>query len=675
MTLELLSFILGAILFAVGVLGGGIEVKEIKIPKVTRLVRILSASIGLVFILLGLWIAEIIPRDKGRKPPWPDLISDETNNQKTDDYRAVRPVPPKLPDLIIESLTHSPETPTTADTITFTAAVKNIGGGKAGHSTLALKVGGETVPKTYPVPATVQVHPGFERQTISPEGGTLQYTNGVSITFAQGAVTEDTVIGIRPVHGTDLEWLFGEQLSDFDDVKVRGGFVGEASPSQFNGPVAVTIPVLPMIDTGSQLLHALADQDRKTLHITGLPLNHSSTENTVSLTLPSFSSQLILEYSMYLDLTTPDKHLKLEFFEGLYAAYVHGNHKEENFQDFEDGFQKALQYLQSKLGTAYDDDHVFCAFDLTMVSHVSMVRPNTNQINKSKTSSTGLSSCGPDVERLHPDRPWLNAPVLHRSYTNTRISPEIEVEEVFDLAVVAYIRPRHVQLSIGWIEMELDIFDGRSVGDAWVVTSRDFSEDPVNKPIPMPRLFEHRVEGTFRGGSGDVNVRLQRRDDFLGFTLTSSGFGQKEDGRYFYLTSWLPNPHAGVKSFLDVYIIMTIDNPSEREITLGIEHQGRSIGPQALGGPWQQQSLSLVQYPVSASEGDVEFSDLVYGAYGDDATSHSGVKKYRFRDKTIHLGLFFEPHNIRATEFLKNQLDYTIRCTSEVKVSISGLYD
>jgi hypothetical protein len=48
------------------------------------------------------------------------------------------------PDLRIESLTHSPEIPTTEDTITFTAVVKNIGLRTAGSSTLALKVGGET---------------------------------------------------------------------------------------------------------------------------------------------------------------------------------------------------------------------------------------------------------------------------------------------------------------------------------------------------------------------------------------------------------------------------------------------------------------------------------------------------------------------------------------------------
>ena len=58
-----------------------------------------------------------------------------------------------VPELMIESLTHSPANPTTTDQITFTAVVRNAGTGSAGASTLSFKVGGETTPPTYPVPA------------------------------------------------------------------------------------------------------------------------------------------------------------------------------------------------------------------------------------------------------------------------------------------------------------------------------------------------------------------------------------------------------------------------------------------------------------------------------------------------------------------------------------------
>ena len=58
-----------------------------------------------------------------------------------------------LPDLVISSLTHSPASPTTADQITFTAVVKNIGTGSAGASTLLFQIGGESSPPTFSVPA------------------------------------------------------------------------------------------------------------------------------------------------------------------------------------------------------------------------------------------------------------------------------------------------------------------------------------------------------------------------------------------------------------------------------------------------------------------------------------------------------------------------------------------
>lgn len=73
------------------------------------------------------------------------------------------------PDLIVESLTHSPASPSTADTITFAARVQNTGCGTAQPSTLALKVGGETVPVEYSVPslATGATYTAYRRVRLS----------------------------------------------------------------------------------------------------------------------------------------------------------------------------------------------------------------------------------------------------------------------------------------------------------------------------------------------------------------------------------------------------------------------------------------------------------------------------------------------------------------------------
>jgi hypothetical protein len=55
MTLQTMSFIFGALLLAVGILGGGFEVKEVKVSNVTTSARIFAGLAGLVFIVLGFW--------------------------------------------------------------------------------------------------------------------------------------------------------------------------------------------------------------------------------------------------------------------------------------------------------------------------------------------------------------------------------------------------------------------------------------------------------------------------------------------------------------------------------------------------------------------------------------------------------------------------------------------
>ena len=53
MNLPVVAFIFGGILLFVGVLGGGFELKELKVPKVGTGVRVLSAIVGLLFICVG----------------------------------------------------------------------------------------------------------------------------------------------------------------------------------------------------------------------------------------------------------------------------------------------------------------------------------------------------------------------------------------------------------------------------------------------------------------------------------------------------------------------------------------------------------------------------------------------------------------------------------------------
>ncbi len=77
--------------------------------------------------------------------------ANEGNNQLTDDFTVVKDT--ARPDLIVESLTHSPLNPVTSDMVTVSAVVKNLGPGAAPASMLRLACGGESDPPMYSVPA------------------------------------------------------------------------------------------------------------------------------------------------------------------------------------------------------------------------------------------------------------------------------------------------------------------------------------------------------------------------------------------------------------------------------------------------------------------------------------------------------------------------------------------
>jgi len=87
------------------------------------------------------WTGTVIPTKPGYTfSPASQTYTDVTSDQ-TMDYTAIAMA---LPDLIVESMTHDPANPTTADLITFAAVVMNAGTGSAGASTLMFKIGGET---------------------------------------------------------------------------------------------------------------------------------------------------------------------------------------------------------------------------------------------------------------------------------------------------------------------------------------------------------------------------------------------------------------------------------------------------------------------------------------------------------------------------------------------------
>ncbi|TWA99881.1 PAN domain-containing protein [Bradyrhizobium stylosanthis] len=77
MTLPTMSFIFGALLLAVGILGGGFEVKEVKVSNVTTTARILAGVVGAAFIVLGFWLPSL-PTTSEPMRPTPPLAAAST---------------------------------------------------------------------------------------------------------------------------------------------------------------------------------------------------------------------------------------------------------------------------------------------------------------------------------------------------------------------------------------------------------------------------------------------------------------------------------------------------------------------------------------------------------------------------------------------------------------------
>lgn len=56
MSIETMAFVLGGALIAAGVFGGGLEIKELKLPQIAGTARAVAAMVGIAFVVLALAI-------------------------------------------------------------------------------------------------------------------------------------------------------------------------------------------------------------------------------------------------------------------------------------------------------------------------------------------------------------------------------------------------------------------------------------------------------------------------------------------------------------------------------------------------------------------------------------------------------------------------------------------
>jgi hypothetical protein len=90
MTPEIISFVFGVLLILIGILGGGFEVRKVKIAKVGPGTRLLAAVSGLSFITLGIAIqSRDTTPEKASSPPVNFTISDVLGDEQVSERMTV----------------------------------------------------------------------------------------------------------------------------------------------------------------------------------------------------------------------------------------------------------------------------------------------------------------------------------------------------------------------------------------------------------------------------------------------------------------------------------------------------------------------------------------------------------------------------------------------------------
>jgi hypothetical protein len=104
MRIEWISFAFGVLLLFVAIVGGGFELRELKVPRVGRVARAVSAVAGLCF--LGLGIPALATADPPRPPPSAEAMTiDFTIHDQLDDDQVTEQVAVHVDGRMVGTLT------------------------------------------------------------------------------------------------------------------------------------------------------------------------------------------------------------------------------------------------------------------------------------------------------------------------------------------------------------------------------------------------------------------------------------------------------------------------------------------------------------------------------------------------------------------------------------------
>ncbi|MHC4458398.1 MAG: hypothetical protein ACYS0I_15185 [Planctomycetota bacterium] len=266
---------------------------------------------------------------------------------------------------------------------------------------------------------------------------------------------------------------------------------------------------------------------------------------------------------------------QLEFLNAIYDTYSTGNSvKEDGCLDFEGGLQSALNYLQLKLGSKYDDKHFFTGFDLTFASRVTQADPpGVDDEVYAKKGSVGTRS-GDDIQQLYGHKPWISAAVQSRDCHSVIGGSAVHRVEVFDYSAIAYIRPYNIQwLSWGGNMYYIITYYPIYNSPHQLQSSDDLKELELN--LPMTKSFFKEIKKEYKRVGGFANLSFKIIHDSWGLTYNLNTYAKNR-----FEAEWDQSLKKNAFNLIssavfdaDVPFALYIANPFKKEISVDVNYK------------------------------------------------------------------------------------------------------
>jgi hypothetical protein len=126
---------------------------------------------------------------------------------------------------------------------------------------------------------------------VGPEGGTLEFYNGIVLQVPPGAIDREVAITIEDLPNTEMDSIlqsYGLILKYF-----AGGFEGQPDGLKFNVPITVTIPVGPRESSGDLPLLFLVNRANGIYTLANTVLRYDPTASTVTAEILHFTDWVV----------------------------------------------------------------------------------------------------------------------------------------------------------------------------------------------------------------------------------------------------------------------------------------------------------------------------------------------------------------------------------------------